>query len=309
MGKIMSETTKEILQIVIFLVVVGILSFMLVCYPMNRTKAITGRIDIDEFNVDSLAVNNSTLFVEAEIPADTFTVETDGITKIAGLYIPAIVDSIEADSTKINRGTAILLHDERADRSSLIELSKTLHESGFAVIAYDQRASGYSTGKYHGDGQLEALDLIELIAYLDLRGKISHPVTTIGFSIGADAVLIAAIDETRIDRVIAVKPYITTNRMVNMYRAEHDSYWLPFYNSLFFWWYGIRSGYAMDYREVEQIYDGATKPTIIFDLAEAFESEEFLKFKEVSDTAMLQTKIVTDKTDLEPLILEFMTAD
>ena len=53
MAKI-SQTVKEIIQIVVFLLVVGILLTAFVIYPLNRTSAIMGRADDDVIDPDRL---------------------------------------------------------------------------------------------------------------------------------------------------------------------------------------------------------------------------------------------------------------
>ncbi|UCC45394.1 MAG: alpha/beta hydrolase [Candidatus Zixiibacteriota bacterium] len=300
MGKKISQTTKEILQIVIFLVVVAVLLTAFVCYPLNRTKAIMGRVDVDDFNPDSLPANDPTAFVEAGLPFDTFHVDPDALTRLACVYIPPLLDSGETA-----RGTVVLLHDERDTREAMIPLATVLHDSGFGIITYDQRASGFSGAKYHGEGRSEADDLVEMIAYLDIRDRAVHPVTIVGQALGADAALMAAHDEQRIDRVVAIKPYLTTSRMITMLKDEHDCYWLPFFNTVFWWWYEIRSGYASPYREVEQI-QAVAKPSLIFDTDGAFESEEYVRLTDLSDAALLQKQTLpTDANTLAQAIVRF----
>ena len=50
----LSRQTREIINIVIFLVVVGLLLTFYVIYPLNRTKAIMGRTGLDDYDTDSI---------------------------------------------------------------------------------------------------------------------------------------------------------------------------------------------------------------------------------------------------------------
>jgi fermentation-respiration switch protein FrsA (DUF1100 family) len=242
-------------------------------------------VDIDNYEPDSLAANDAAPFIEAGLTVDTFRVETDGLTQLACLSVIPSVDSV-SDSTHLPRGTAILLHDDHEDRNSLIGFAGRLVDSGYAVIVYDQRASGVSTGKYHGDGQHEADDLIALLAYLDLRELLYHPVTAVGFSLGGDAALLASLEEQRLDRVVAVSPYLTCRRMIDQRRAELDSYWIPFFRTIMWWWYQIRSGYATSYRVLDDI-EPVGMPTLVLAGADQIGGPEVSRLKEVSDPAGL----------------------
>ncbi len=94
---------------------------------------------------------------------DTFRVDADGLTSLACVYLGPVSD---AGAPVAPKGTAILLHDESQDRNAMLPLTGALLDSGFAVCLYDQRASGRSTGAYHSDGEYEAADLSEVIAFM-----------------------------------------------------------------------------------------------------------------------------------------------
>jgi alpha/beta superfamily hydrolase len=267
----MSQTVKEVLQIVIFLAVVGLLLAVFVILPLNRTKAALARPDVDDFNADSLPLNDPTLFVEAGLVVDTFRLDADGLTNLACLIVqPTATDSLPVSP----RGSAVLLHDEREDRSALIPLTRRLADSGFLVCIYDQRATGLSGGEYHGDGQLESTDLAEVIAYMAVRDEIIHPLVLVGYGVGADAVLLRGRDETRVDAVVAVDPYLTTDRWLDIIMAEHHMFWLPLSHYLFTFWYEMRSNYTIVDRTDEEL-QGVTHPTLVL------VSEEHLQDREI----------------------------
>jgi hypothetical protein len=60
-----SRQTREIINMVIFVLVAALLIVTYVVYPLNRTKAIMGRYNLDDYNEDSLAVNDPAVWTEA----------------------------------------------------------------------------------------------------------------------------------------------------------------------------------------------------------------------------------------------------
>jgi len=279
----MNQTVKEVLQIVVFLAVVGLLLAAFLILPLNRTKTALARPDIDEFNPDSLPANDPTLFVEAGLTVDTFRIDADGLTNLACLIVhPAAVDSL----LPAPRGSAILLHDEREDRGALLPLVKRLADSGFLVCVYDQRATGLSGGTYHGDGQLEATDLAEVMAYLAVRDEIVHPMVLVGFGVGADAVLLRSREETRVDGVVAVDPYLTTDRWLDLIMAEHGMFWLPFSHYMFTFWYEMRSNYTIEGRTEDDL-QGVIHPTLLLVSQEYLDDPEIRLLAERSGEELI----------------------
>ena len=247
----MSQTLKEAIQIVVFLIVVGALVLVFVVYPLGRAKQFTARENVDDYNGDSTLANDISAFADLPATIDTFRVDTDGLTTLACVFLTPLTDSTLSDETSLPHGLAILLHDERLDRTSMIPLAAKLLESDMAVCIYDQRASGVSSGTYHSDGEYEAADLGELIAYLGIRDRIYHPCVVVGKAAGADAALMDATGEPRIDAVVAINPYITSERWLDKLIAEHDMYWIPLRHTLLKFWYELRSGYAPLYRDID----------------------------------------------------------
>ena len=303
MAKI-SRQVKEIIQIVVFFLIVGVLLYFYVIYPLGKTKAIMARGDVDNYDSDSLLTNNPTIYVEAGLAPDTFRIESDGLTNLACLYLPSMTDSL----TPV-RGTVFLVHDEKSDRNAMLSLSQKLSDSGFAIIVYDQRASGYSSGKYHGEGQYEASDIVELIGYLNLRERIVHPLSIVGYSLGGEAALLAALDEKRIDRVIAVNPYLSTQRMMNIFIEKNNLLWFPFRKTMFWWWYNIRSSYAASQRGLNDI-EAVASQTLIFIPQSDMNDKEVTKIKELSDIKLLEIKATPESSDvLENEIITALTTE
>ena len=278
----MSETVREIINIAIFLIVAGLLVAFYIVYPLSKTAQMMGRTSGVEVKLDSLPPNNAQTFIDSGlVEVDTFRVEADGLTNLAAVLVPANDDSLSVPS-----GMTILLHGQNQTRDSLIPLVQSLVNSGQTVVTFDQRAAGLSTGKYHGSGRYEASDVEEVLAWLEIRGKIIHPLSVVGFGIGADAALLVDQQEERIDRVVAVEPYLTTTRMLDMQKALHNTIWFPFYRTVIWWWYGVRSGYVVEYRKIEQIRPVVSK-TLILIPEKAAEEPEFTHLKDISSAEQL----------------------
>ena len=297
-----SQTIKEIIQIVVFLVVVGLLLVTFVIYPLGRTKEIMARADVDEFNEDSLPPNHITLLEDTSLSVDTMRIDSDGLTTLAVAYV---VRRVAEDSAMVPlRGTAILVHHEVNDREAMIPLARRLLDSGLAVVLYDQRASGSSSGTYHSDGQYEAGDLEEIVAYLALRERLPSPVMVVGRGIGGDAALLAALDDSRISTVVAVGPYLTTDRWYSLKREASGMWWIPFPNSLMSFWFEIRSGYAMEERTPE-LFEPVACPTLIIGTPGCSEDPTVQQFVELSSVDLLTTL----EMDMEPEALNETIVD
>ncbi|MEW6050865.1 MAG: alpha/beta hydrolase [Candidatus Zixiibacteriota bacterium] len=279
----LSRQTRENIKIGIFIAVVALLLTVYVVYPLNRSKELMGRENIDDFEQDSVSQNDPTPFAEKGLVIDTVRIESDGLTNLACLYVAPVQTASPA------RGTVILIPDERQDRRALVGLAARLADTGFAVITYDQRASGLSTGQFHGEGQLEAGDLEAVIGHFELRGKIQHPLVVVGFSAGADAALLARPEGRRIDDIVAANPYLSTDRMFDRLFDRHGTFWYPFRTGITWWWYNIRSGYAAPFRSRDNI-TAATSRTILILPPEQINDAEVTRFKELSGGELLQVQ-------------------
>ncbi|MCX6834282.1 MAG: alpha/beta hydrolase [candidate division Zixibacteria bacterium] len=301
----MSQTFKEILQIVVFLLVVGILALTLIIYPLNRTKAFLARPDSADFNPDTLPPNDISGLAELRAVVDTFRVDADGLTSLACVYLAPVSDSNAALSPK---GTAILLHGDGQDRNAMLPLSQALLDSGFAVCLYDQRASGRSTGRYYSDGEYEAADLSEVIAFLRIRDRAASPFVIVGQRVGADAALLEATADQPPDGVVAVSPYITTDRWLNILMDEHDMYWIPFSHTVFMFWYELRSGYAPEGRHLENLRPPKC-PTLILASAAQLSDETMTAYTQLAKADRIITETLPPDADkLNERILAFVSS-
>ncbi len=332
-----SRQTREIIKTVLVLALIVLLVVVYVIYPLGRVKTMHGRVNIDDYDEDTVVVNDPTPWLEAGLLPDTFSVEADGLTTLAAIYltpddtIPIVraagdtagLDSIAAGAEAPDEGTrvstvtpgpdsvaglAVLIHHESENRDSLIDLARRFLNRGWAVVAYDQRACGHSTGKYHGEGQYEASDLQEVVAWLVFREKVAHPSLAVGWGLGADAAILAAQEDLRIDRVVAIRPYLTTQRWQVLTRRQHDTWWFPLYKTITWFWYNIRSSYAASYRKTDDIETVAC-PTLLLIDSEADDDEAVVRLKEVSEDDLLVVEAAPDAREaLYDRVMQFATS-
>ena len=287
----LSRQTRENIKIGLFIAVVALVLVVYVIYPLNRSKALMGRANIEDFKGDSLAQNDPTSFVEKGLTVDTVRIESDGLTNLACLYTAPT----QTDPTP--RGTVILIPDESQNRQSLVSLAARLADTGVAVITYDQRASGLSTGWFHGEGQLEAGDLEAVIGHFDLRGKIHHPLIVVGFASGADAALLARPEGRNIDGIVAVDPFLSTDRMFDQLFERNGTFWFPFRTGIIWWWYNIRSGYGAPFRDADNLTAVPTR-SIMFISPERTNDTEVAQLKELSGTELLRVQPVSGSEEV-----------
>lgn len=88
------------------------------------------------------------------------------------------------------RGAVLLLHGVRANRLSMLDRARFLHDAGYAVMLIDFQASGESSGNAITFGYLESRDAAAALAELR-RLAPGERVGVIGTSLGGAAVLLA----------------------------------------------------------------------------------------------------------------------
>ncbi len=110
---------------------------------------------------------------------------------LAGWYAPPAPEK---------NGTVILvLHGSQANRLGSLPQARVLHEAGYGVLAYDQRALGESTGSRTSSGWYDARDISPIIDYLAARPEVDgERIGGVGLSLGAHILLTAGPDEPRL---------------------------------------------------------------------------------------------------------------
>jgi len=299
MAKLMSKKTKEIVQTTAVLVVAVLFILLYIIYPLIVIPGLTARPDRKKFeNRNFHPANDPSAFVAAGLMPDTLSIISDDNIHLAALYFGPEV------SPSGNKGTIILLHPDDTDRTSLIDYVRPLLDSGLSVILYDQRAYGLTGGRYHSAGNLEADDLVEVISFLSLRGKLSQPLLIVGFDAGADAALNAAQNEKRISAVVAINPYLNSTRWLAEKKSKNGALSIPFYKSVYAWWYQKLSGYPMARSNIKEM-NPVNSRTILIEGQVSMNSPEVLNLREISPPNFLTEQPRPKDTDsLRQMILE-----
>jgi len=282
MAKLMSKKTREIVQTVSVLVVVILFIVFYIVFPLITVPDLMARAEKEQFDDPEFTLaNDPAHFIEMGLNPDTFTVITRDNVNLASLFFRP--DSAEFDSAL---GTAILVHAGDSDRTALGPYIPPLLEAGFDVVIYDQRACGLSGGVWHTAGRYESDDLVDMIAELNIHDQLINPIVTVGFGVGADAVRRAAIDEQRIDYTVLVSPFLTGIRWMDDRIDHKDALWIPFANTVYYWWFKKISGFPYDKTTVDDLRPLSVRTALILP-NDILESEAAAKLIEISPSDIL----------------------
>ncbi len=289
MAKLMSKKTKEIVRTTTVLVIVALVFIFYIIYPLNVIDDFTARTNPDKFSDESYEYTNDPgIYASFSPPPDTFTVTTNDNIQLACLYF-------EPDTTALDSslGTVMLLNPADTDRTYFADYVAPLHDSGWIVILYDQRATGQSGGIYHAGGVFEGEDLIEVIAADNFNGWLKRPLIVAGFDVGGDAAINAERTDQRIDRAIAVNPYLTTTNWLQTNREKAGKLGIPLGNTFYFWWYKKSSGFPYDRTGVDDIRP-VEGPCLILADEKVMESPELNRLIEIDTGDKLTTELAPD---------------
>ena len=303
MAKLMSKKTKEIVKTTaVLIIIVSFVAFYIV-YPLITVPRLVARPDKDNFDDPEFKyANDASFFVDSGLIPDTFAVLTDDNIRLTALYFRPDTSLFDTVS-----GTIIMLHGDNSDRTSLISYISPLLDTGLAVVIYDQRACGFSGGKFRATGIYEADDLVQLIVDLSFKEKIYSPLTVVGFDLGADAALFASQKEKRIDAVLAVEPYLTSSRWISSLTKAKGAFAIPLYKMIYFWWYQKLTGFPFDRTGVDDIQPVETKTILIADQT-MLKDDEHIRFMELSADAITTVSRTsdTDNEKSKQMILEYI---
>ncbi|MCB9450745.1 MAG: hypothetical protein H6672_04865 [Anaerolineaceae bacterium] len=113
----------------------------------------------------------------------------DGET-LAGWYAPP-----EDDSGAV----VMVLHGSRGNRKGSLPHALVLHDAGYGVLVYDQRASGESTGERQSIGLYDQRDITPIIDWLAARPEVDgERIGGVGLSLGAHILVMAGPGEPRL---------------------------------------------------------------------------------------------------------------
>ena len=117
----------------------------------------------------------------SDLPCEPFQLHSESGAKIAGWYIPA-------DDA---RGVVILAHPIKGSRLSMIERARLFRSAGYAIVMFDFRGHGESTGDSITIGNLERYDVRAAVEFARSRHP-GQPIAVDGWSLGGAAALMAS---------------------------------------------------------------------------------------------------------------------
>jgi dipeptidyl aminopeptidase/acylaminoacyl peptidase len=134
--------------------------------------------------------------VTPQVPYETVAISSGDVRLEGWLFRPA------DDPRGFGRELVVYLHGIADNRASGLGLARRLRADGFAVLVFDARAHGRSTGDYCTYGYYERRDVG---AALDAVG--ARRAVLIGHSLGASTALQAAAVDDRVTAVVAASPF------------------------------------------------------------------------------------------------------
>ncbi len=283
MAKLMSKKTREIVQTVSVLVAVVLFIIFYIIVPLITVPDLAARPDKDQFEDPAFAPQNDpAYFVDLGLNPDTFTVVTRDNVNLAALFFRP--DSARFDTAA---GTVILIPAADTDRTAVEPYITPLLNAGYDIIAYDQRASGFSGGVWHTGGRYEGDDLADLMAELNIHDQLIKPVTTVGFRTGADAIIRAMTEEQRIDFAVLVAPYLTGANWMNHQIERAGAIRIPFANTVYYWWFRKISGFPYDRRTTDDFRPLDVRSALIMP-NDRLEGEAAARLIEITPSNFLQ---------------------
>jgi fermentation-respiration switch protein FrsA (DUF1100 family) len=143
-------------------------------------------------------------------------------TRIVGWWMPAV--SMEGDRA---RDTVLVCHGLGSNKSNHLILAVAPLNAGYNVLAIDLRAHGESGGQLCTFGDRERLDALAAVRWLTAtQPQRSHRILGVGASMGAAALLAAAVDGSddagqRIDGVVAYGTYDNLRELVDTVTTDY----------------------------------------------------------------------------------------
>ena len=134
-----------------------------------------------------------------EVPSDAHAIRVErlGATIEAFVFEPAEV-----------RGTVVLLHGLRDQKSSYVPTARLFAERGYRAVAVDLRGHGHSGGDYLTYGLLDADDVAAVLDALEEEADLGR-VALVGASYGGAVALRLAAQDPRVDAVATLETFAT----------------------------------------------------------------------------------------------------
>ncbi|MBU6389074.1 alpha/beta hydrolase [Patescibacteria group bacterium] len=139
-------------------------------------------------------------------------------TLLASWYIPS----------HPSQATVLLVPGLHRSKTDLLEVARQLNSAHYTTLLLDPRGEGASRGSHSYLGTKEWQDVVAAYATAkNLPESRGHPVGMIGFSTGADAVLLAAGRKGIGDFILTAVPFADFNHLANYtLQIQHLPTWL-----------------------------------------------------------------------------------
>ena len=157
-----------------------------------------------------IVVANSPGFATIDAPGDaphTLDIQRAGVRLRAWVFEP--------DGPA--RGTVVLLHGIRDNKTSLVRRARTHAARGFQTVAVDLRGHGESSGRYLTYGVEDAKDIRALVDEMRRLDLLRPPLAVVGTSYGAGTALQYAALDPRVKAVVAIAPFASLREIVPDY--------------------------------------------------------------------------------------------
>lgn len=167
-------------------------------------------------------------------------IETSGLgEQAAEVRIPAAngetLASWYAPPADSSGAVVMVLHGSRSDRRGSLTHARILHDAGYGVLVYDQRASGESTGNRQSVGLYDQHDIIPIIDWLAAQPEVdAERIGGVGLSLGAHILVMAAPDEPRLKAIWSDGLGINGMTDLPPYEGVAESF-ITFINRQAFW--------------------------------------------------------------------------
>ncbi|HLC75034.1 MAG TPA: alpha/beta hydrolase [Candidatus Nanoarchaeia archaeon] len=101
-----------------------------------------------------------------------------------------------------NKGTIILAHGWNARKESMTKYALFLNDDGYNILLLDFRSYGESSGDYTSFGYAERYDIMGAVDYIIARNDLSSNIGGLGASMGAAALVFAAVETDQLKFLI-----------------------------------------------------------------------------------------------------------
>jgi fermentation-respiration switch protein FrsA (DUF1100 family) len=185
-----------------FLIISGILAFLYVCVSISVVIIVSNRpLKPITRTPSSLGLNYRDV---------TFLSREDHLL-LRGWLIPGILP----DGRLTVEHTIIQVHGTENNRAMVLDIDASLARQGIAILAFDLRGNGESATAPIGGGYFEQRDVLGAVDFLR-SGPLPYPelgrpraIGGWGISVGGDALIYAAAQETAIKAIVVDSPYAT----------------------------------------------------------------------------------------------------